>query len=37
LVSSAAEAAENSTKAPAIPKVKVTFEDAERFLMFLNP
>jgi hypothetical protein len=34
LISSAAE---KSTKAPLIPKDKVTFEDAERFLMFLNP
>ena len=37
LISSGAAAAEKSTKAPSIPKDKVTFEDAERFLMFLNP
>jgi len=37
LVSSGAAAAEKLTKAPQIPKDKVTFEDAERFLMFLNP
>jgi hypothetical protein len=31
------ESTEKVTKAPSIPKDKVTFEDAERFLMFLNP
>ena len=33
----AAEKSEKMKKAESIPKDKVTFEDAERFLMFLNP
>ena len=36
-ISQMLENTEKVTKAPLIPKDKVTFEDAERFLMFLNP